>query len=321
MLAPALGPIIGNFSASAESWRWVSWEMLWLSGPICVLLFFFLPETSSPTILYYRARRLRKLTGNASFRSQAEIDQAKLTVRQIVYDALIKPTQINALDPAVLFSTIYTSLVYGIFYSFFESFPLVYQDVYRFSFSISSLPFLGVLAGLAAAGGLVIIHWHFYVVKTVMREGTSALGQPEKRLVPALFGCFWVPIGLFLFGIVCFPYQVMLKAKLLHRMDRSPQYPLDCNRRWPIPQYFGDIYHYCLPALIFGIHISKIFRLPVRSQRLCAGESRCGGYHVLQTHVHQPRYPLGSEPTWVPHYHMLRPSLLPLELGRQAPRS
>ncbi|KAJ6018570.1 hypothetical protein N7499_010239 [Penicillium canescens] len=129
VLAPALGPIIGNFSATAENWRWVSWEMLWLSGPICGILFFSLPETSSSTILYYRARRLRKLTGNTTFKSQAEIDQAQLTTRQVVYDALIKPTEINILDPAVLYSTIYTSLVYGISYSFFESFPLVGQLV------------------------------------------------------------------------------------------------------------------------------------------------------------------------------------------------
>jgi DHA1 family multidrug resistance protein-like MFS transporter len=177
--------------------------MLWISGPICGLLFFSLPETSSSTILYYRARRLRKLTGNATFKSQAEIDQAQLTTRQIVYDALIKPTQINILDPAVLYSTIYTSLVYGIFYSFFESFPLVYQGIYGFSFSVSSLPFIGVLPGLATAGGLVIFHWHFFVVKPVMRLGVSALGEPEKRLVPALFACFWLPIGLFIFGIIC----------------------------------------------------------------------------------------------------------------------
>lgn len=205
VLAPALGPIIGNFSATAENWRWVSWIMLWLSGPISGLLLFSLPETSSSTILYYRARRLRKLTENAAFKSQAEIDQAELTTRQIVYNALIKPTEINILDPAVLYSTIYTSLVYGIFYSFFESFPLVYQGIYGFSFRVSSLPFIGVLAGLAAAGGLVIFHWHFFVVKPVMRLGVSALGEPEKRLVPALFACFWLPIGLFIFGIACLP--------------------------------------------------------------------------------------------------------------------
>jgi MFS transporter, DHA1 family, multidrug resistance protein len=195
-----LGPIIANFSATAENWRWVSWEMLWLSAPICVCLFCFLPETSSSTILYYRAKRLRKLTGNASFRSQAELDQAKMNPRQIVYDALIKPAQINILDPAVLYSTVYTSLVYGIFYSFFESFPLVFEGIYGFSFGVSSLPFLGVLAGLTVGGGLVALHWRFFVEVPVMKEGVSALGVPEKRLVPALIACFGLPIGLFIFG-------------------------------------------------------------------------------------------------------------------------
>jgi DHA1 family multidrug resistance protein-like MFS transporter len=104
--------------------------------------------------------------------------------------AILSLVTINILDPAVLYSTVYTSLVYGIFYSFFESFPLVYQGIYGFSFSVSSLPFLGVLAGVAAGVGLLVFHWHFFVVKPVMRHGASALGEPEKRLVPALFACF-----------------------------------------------------------------------------------------------------------------------------------
>ncbi len=43
-----------------------------------------------------------------------------MTVDHVAYDALIKPWKINALDPAVLFSTVYSALVYGIYYSFFE---------------------------------------------------------------------------------------------------------------------------------------------------------------------------------------------------------
>lgn len=178
--------------------------MLWLSAPICLCFIGFLPETSASTILYYRARRLRNLTGDTQYRSKVEMDQDKLTAKDIVYDAIIKPTQINALDPAVLFSTIYTSLVYGIFYSFFESFPLVFNDVYHFHFSRSGLPFLGVLPGLFAASVLVISHWHFSVVRQFPTEGFAAFGAPEDRLVPALYACFWLPIGLFLFGM--YPY-------------------------------------------------------------------------------------------------------------------
>lgn len=203
VLGPAIAPVVANFSAPAKGWHWVSWEMLWLSAPILVSFVFFLPETSSSTILYYRAKRLRKVTGNLRYKSQVEIDQerTKMTFNDIVYNAVIKPVQINVLDPAVLFSTLYTSLVYGIFYSFFESFPLVFLDVYHFDFTVSGLPFLGVLPGCLVAATSVICFWHFSVVKKLPTKGLAALGAPEDRLVPGLYACLWLPIGLFLFGM------------------------------------------------------------------------------------------------------------------------
>ncbi|KAM5529741.1 major facilitator superfamily transporter [Fusarium oxysporum f. sp. phaseoli] len=202
VFGPALAPVISNFSAPAKGWHWVSWEMLWLSAPILLSFFFFLPETSSATILYYRARRLRKITGNQQYRSQAEIDQAKqkMAIKDVLYNAVIKPGEINVLDPAVLFSTIYTSLVYAIFYSFYESFPLVFLDIYEFEFTVSGLPFLGVFPGLVVAAILCILFWHLRVVKPFRTKGFEAFGIPENRLVPALFACFWLPIGLFLFA-------------------------------------------------------------------------------------------------------------------------
>ncbi|KAL7941356.1 major facilitator superfamily domain-containing protein [Trichoderma barbatum] len=202
VLGPALAPVISNFSAPVEGWHWVSWEMLWLSSPILLSFFFFLPETSSATILYYRAKRLRRTTGIERYRSQVEIDQAKqhMTMKNIVYNAIIKPVEINALDPAVLFSTVYTSLVYAIFYSFFEAFPIVFLETYHFEFAVSGLPFLGVFPGLFVASTLCVLSWHFQVVKPFKTEGFRAFGIPENRLVPALFACFWLPVGLFLFA-------------------------------------------------------------------------------------------------------------------------
>jgi DHA1 family multidrug resistance protein-like MFS transporter len=94
--------------------------MLWLSAPIWVLLFFGLPETSPGNILLRRAKRLRKRTGDAHFKSQSEIDQANITVNALVIESLWRPIQVMILDPAVLFTAVYTSLIYGIYYSFFE---------------------------------------------------------------------------------------------------------------------------------------------------------------------------------------------------------
>lgn len=122
-------------------------------------------------------------------------------MKDILYNAIIKPVEINVLDPSVLFSTVYTSLVYAIFYSFFEAFPLVFSGVYNFKFTLSGLPFLGVFPGLFVAATLCVVSWHFQVVKPFRTEGFKAFGIPENRLFPALFACFWLPVGLFLFGM------------------------------------------------------------------------------------------------------------------------
>lgn len=101
-MGPALAPIIAGFSVGPMGWHWFAWELLWLSAPICLMMFFFLPETSSPNILLRRANRLRKSDGRANLKSQSEIDQADMSVKEVAVEALIKPWQINALDPAVV---------------------------------------------------------------------------------------------------------------------------------------------------------------------------------------------------------------------------
>jgi len=80
----------------------MAWEMLWVSVPVCVAMFMTLPETSADNILLKRARRLRKLTGRTDIFSQSEIDQKNMTAQEITLNALIKPWEINILDPAVV---------------------------------------------------------------------------------------------------------------------------------------------------------------------------------------------------------------------------
>lgn len=194
---PALGPIISGFSVAAENWRWSLWELLWLSGPIWILLFLALPETSPSNILLRRARRLRKLTGDNRLKSQSEIDQANLTAKDIAAEALWRPMQLIFLDPSIAFTAIYTALIYGIYYSFFEAFPLVYVGMYGFNIGETGLTFLSITVGvfLAMSAYWAYIHW---IVEPEIR--THGLGEPERRLIPALVVTFLCPIGLFIFG-------------------------------------------------------------------------------------------------------------------------
>jgi MFS transporter, DHA1 family, multidrug resistance protein len=194
---PALGPIISGFSVTAENWRWSMWELLWLSGPIFLVMFFFLPETNPSTILLQRARRLRAKTGNMNLKSQSEIDQANMSVTTLVLENLYRPMQMMFLDPAVGFTALYTALIYAIFYSFFESFPLVYGDMYHFNLGQQGLTFLSISVGVFIAISAYWTYLYWVVVPWVIKNGFAL---PERRLHAALVATFFCPIGLFIFG-------------------------------------------------------------------------------------------------------------------------
>ncbi|KAK4992011.1 hypothetical protein LTR50_001407 [Elasticomyces elasticus] len=194
---PAMGPLISGFSVAAENWRWSLWEMLWLAGPIWVFLFLCLPETSSPNILLRRAQRLRALTGDDRLKSQSEIDQANLNVKEIVFEALYRPMQLMILDPSIAFTAVYVALCYGIYYSFFEAFPIVYGQGYGFNLGEMGLTFLSIT--IAVVLSIIIYYAYLYwIVEPEIRA--HGLGAPERRLIPALIASFLLPVGLFIFG-------------------------------------------------------------------------------------------------------------------------
>lgn len=196
-MGPSLGPLLGGFSVPVYGWRWTQWELLWLAGPVLIFMLFTLPETSAETILLRRAKRLRKATGNQNMKSQSEIDQAHFSVKNISFNALVKPWQINALDPAVLFTTFFTGLIYGIFYTFFEVFPIVYGEIYHFTISSIGLSFLTVIIAVVVSTPLYMLYFRSRMEPRIVKFGN---GTPEFYLAASMWTCWLLPAGLFIFG-------------------------------------------------------------------------------------------------------------------------
>ncbi|OAQ71253.2 cycloheximide resistance protein [Pochonia chlamydosporia 170] len=194
---PALGPLLSGFSVPVKGWRWSLFESIWASSPILLAMFVSLPETSGPNILLRRARRLRTLTGNPRFMSQSEIDQRNMKVSHIFLDALIKPIEITFKDPAVLFVQIYTAIIYGIYYSFFEVFPLVYPVYYHMNLGQVGLVFLCILVSCILGIAIYCGYLYFYMDPRIRKFGFPV---QESRLIPALPAAFGPTIGLFLFA-------------------------------------------------------------------------------------------------------------------------
>lgn len=186
------------------------WEVLIAAGPVLVLLL-LLPETGHGTVLYRRARRLEKqveaTTGRKQmYQSSAEMAQAEASLYMVVRESLLVPARITLLDPAILFLNVYTSLTYGIYYSFFEAFPIVYQGIYGFDLGEMGLAFLAIVVGTLIS----FVVYNFFIYRTqaseaeAEAEAEAAVSKPSRKpesvLIPALFACFGPSIGLFLFG-------------------------------------------------------------------------------------------------------------------------
>lgn len=194
---PALGPLLSGFAVPVKGWRWSLWEIVWISAPILILMLLFLPETSTPNILLRRASRLRTLTGSSRLMAQSEITQKNLKPTAIALDALIKPLEITIKDPAIAFVNIYSSIVYAIYYSFFEVFPLVYGPMYGFNIGQTGVVFLCVFVACLLGIATYVSYLYFYLIPDIQAHGMRA---QEHRLVPALICVFGPVIGLFIFA-------------------------------------------------------------------------------------------------------------------------
>ncbi|KIV82108.1 hypothetical protein PV11_04239 [Exophiala sideris] len=195
--APALGPLLSGFSVVVKGWRWALWPILWLAGPVFLLMFISMPETSASNILLRRAQRLRKLTGNPNLKSQGEIDQGNISFGKLLIDQMWKPTEIFLKDPAVFFTNVYTSLIYGVYYSFFEAFPLVYVGIYDFNIGELGVVFTCIVVGCVFGIIIYVSYVWFYLEPDIKKNGLRA---QEHRLVPALFAVMLMPTGMFWFG-------------------------------------------------------------------------------------------------------------------------
>ena len=168
-----------------------------MSGPVFLFMLVAFPETSSDNILLRRAKRLRAVTGNDQYRSQSEIQQAKASFQSTIADSLLKPLQICVQDPSVLFINVYSSFIYGVYYSYFEAFPLVYIDIYGFNIGELGLVFLNVIVAISIAMALYFSWLAFSFQPKIAAHG---LKSQEQVLIPALYVCFCMPVGLFIFA-------------------------------------------------------------------------------------------------------------------------
>ncbi|CAG8195834.1 unnamed protein product [Penicillium nalgiovense] len=197
-VGPALGPVIAGFLELKKDWRWSFYVLLWLGG-LTAILMLTIPETYAPTILYNKAKRIRRAKIPAYENVKAEVEDSDRTLVGIYKVALTRPW-IILFDPISLLCAIYMAVVYTLLYMLFTIYPIVFQEKRRWNSGVGELPLVGTVVG-ALIGGLIVL------VDTRLRQRKIERGEkkmednvPEDRLILAMIGGIVFPATMFWFA-------------------------------------------------------------------------------------------------------------------------
>ncbi|CED85543.1 Synaptic vesicle transporter SVOP and related transporters (major facilitator superfamily) [Phaffia rhodozyma] len=192
---PVLGPVIGGFINQNTSWRWSYYMVMIWSFIQFIALVIFAPETHGPTLLRWKAARIRKQTGDDRYYAQSEREE-KSFIHSLSKSVLI-PFKLNTMEPMAILLNLWVSCLLAVLYLEFNSFPIVFGELHDFSQQESGLSFIGIALGILGASATGPI-WKRLYLRDQTAHGGSA--PPESRLYSGMLGAILVPISLFLFA-------------------------------------------------------------------------------------------------------------------------
>ncbi|GAA6049248.1 hypothetical protein JCM3770_005904 [Rhodotorula araucariae] len=193
--SPCLGPLIGGYITLTIGWRWMWWVLFIFAVVTWAFTSILLVETYAPTLLKWRAKKLRKETGDASIMTEQERQGRPLA--EVANESLLRPLVMLTTEPIMTAFSGYLCLIYGLLYAFFFAYPIVFIP-HGFNTGEVGLTFMSIMIGIAlvAVTG-VPLQERYYERQVVKHNGHP---PPEARL-PLMMVCSLVlPISLFIFA-------------------------------------------------------------------------------------------------------------------------
>ncbi|KAF4335294.1 major facilitator superfamily transporter [Fusarium beomiforme] len=200
--APVIAPIAGGWIVSNTKlgWRWTEWITLILSGAAFIVALLFLPETYFPLILSWKAKELRRITGDQRYTSEHE---QKDSFWKQMKATLPLPATFFRSEPVIIVLGLYLILLYSLLFSFLSGFDYIFKKTYSLKPGYQGSCFAAIAAGATAFGliGPALYEWSRQHTERV--RGASI--QPEFRLWPAIVTAPFLPISLFWLGWTNYP--------------------------------------------------------------------------------------------------------------------
>ncbi|KAF8629486.1 hypothetical protein AX15_003419 [Amanita polypyramis BW_CC] len=193
-----MGPIVSGYIIESEvSWRWVYWVMMIFAGVCTIIMILLIPETYAPVLLSRKAKRLRKVDPFTNANIYTEHEKQDWSFSSVVKRTLFRPFQMLAMEPILVFTTIYISIIYGLLYALFEAFPVIFIVRRGFSIGQNGLIFIGV--GIGTTLGSIVNSYLSKDYKDLIKKW-KGFPPPEKRLAGSMIGAPTLVIAIFWLG-------------------------------------------------------------------------------------------------------------------------
>ena len=117
---------------------------MWLAvglASVCEIVFLtFFRETYKATILFKRAKRLRKETGDGSYKT--EFDKDVGSPLKTILDSMLRPAKVLFSSGVLALLSLWGALVFSFFYTYSTTLPDMLQEVYGFDPALTGVAFL-----------------------------------------------------------------------------------------------------------------------------------------------------------------------------------
>ncbi|KAL2414693.1 Major facilitator superfamily multidrug transporter mdrA [Exophiala dermatitidis] len=184
---PVAAPAISGFISENTTWRWV-FGVATIFAAAMIPVIALMPESYTPVLLSRKAKKLRLETGDQDI--IAKTDLQKKTLRHVVTVVMTRPYRMLFNEVIVMCTCAYCALAYGIFYLYFEAYPIIFQgpnSVYGWSWGVSGLAFLPIGIGSVFAAP-IFLGWDAYLAKAQKRNAKWAHQEEYRRLPLACLG-------------------------------------------------------------------------------------------------------------------------------------
>lgn len=188
-------PIYAGFIDYALGWRWVQGVQGIANVPLLIVIIFCLKETRGEVVLQKRAKALNKVTGTKKYVSPIDLDARN--IKDLLHAASVKAIKLLATEIVVFAFGLWIAFAWFLTFLFLSVIPITFEEKRGWNHGVGGLPYIALALGVTIAYGANFLQMRHY--NKLVRDPTVTI-VPEHRLIGAMIGGPFLPIGLFIYS-------------------------------------------------------------------------------------------------------------------------